>query len=236
MQETPLEFADVPTRVWDLLNTIWTKQQSIKNNWIIAEASGYVYGENSLCDLEINGFFQKQSDKQTYNFEMLCNNYRLINEINYEPFDNGLNFQGIIKPRSIDSFSTHFDQMIPASGFIWPLAVPRWQFWRLHRGFWFPNPCISSFLAFKCSNDAIVVSDFEEIIGKWIDWRYMLREKAKANLPPLSGQYLQIKRDKIDKFVQENDLTFCWICRLIKFERDHSYKQYTCSMDHRMYK
>lgn len=145
-----------------------------------------------------------------------------------------MTFQGILEYRSIDSFGIQFDQMIPASCFIWPLAAPRWQFWRLHRGFWLPNPCISPYvLAFKCSNNAIIASDGEEIIGKWIDWRDNLREKASVNLPPLTGQYLQIRRDKINEFMQRNDLTFSWICRLTKYERDHNYKEYSYSMDYR---
>lgn len=237
MCETPLESVDILAHVWDQIETIWTKQKSIKSNWIIAEASGYVYRGNSLYDLEINGFFQKQSDEQTYNLEVLSSRYRLVNEINYDPFNTGLYFHGIIEPRSIDSLQTQFGEIIPASCFIRSLAAPRWQFWRMHREIWFPNPCISPhLLAFKCSNKAIIVTDFKDIIGKWIDWRDILREKATANLPPLTGQFLQIKRDEINKFMQENNLTFCWICRLTKYERDHSYKQYAHSMYHRMYK
>lgn len=239
MHETPLESVDIPTRVWDLIKTLWRKQQSIKDEWVIAEASGYVYRGNSLYDLEINGFFQKKSDEQTHNLELLSNQYRSINEINYDPFKSGLGFQGLIEPRSMDSFQTQFGEIIPASCFIRPLTTPRWQFWRMYREIWFPNPCISPYLlAFKCSNsnNAIIVSDLEEIIAKWFDWRNIIIEKATANLPPLTGQYLQIKRDKINEFIQENDLTFCWICRLIKYERDHSYKEYTYSMNHRIYK
>ena len=237
MHKTSLESTDIPAQVWDLTNTIWKKQQTSMDDWIIAEASGYVYKGNILYDLEINGFFQKNTDEYNYDLELLSNQYHKINEINYDPFGTGLIFQGIIEPRSIDSFKTHFGDIIPASCFIRPLTSPRWQFWRMYRQIWFPNPCISPhLLAFQCSNKAIIVTDFEEIIGKWVDWRDILREKATANLPPLTGQYLQIKRDKINEFMQENDLIFCWICRLIKYERDHSYKQYAYSLDHRMYK
>lgn len=236
MHEIPLESVDIHTRIWDLTKMIWTKQQSIKDDWIIAEASGYVFKKNSLYDLEINGFFKKKSDERAYNLELLSNQYRSNNNINYDPFNTSLDFQGIIEPRSIDSFQAQFGEIIPASCTIWPLTAPRWQYWRMYRGIWFPNPCISSdLLAFKCCSNAIKVIDCNEIIGKWIDWIDILREKATANLPPMTGQYLQIKRDKIDEFMQVNDLIFCWICRLTKYERDHSYKQYTYSMDYRMY-
>ena len=80
MHKTPLETEDVHTNIWNLINILWTKQLSLKDDWIVAEASGYVYRENSQYDLEINGFFQKQSDK-TYNLESICNKYRLTNEI-----------------------------------------------------------------------------------------------------------------------------------------------------------
>jgi len=236
MHKAPLESKDVHIDIWNLIDIFCTKQLSIKDDWIIAEASGYVHRENSLYDLEINGFFQKQSN-EIYNLESICNKYRLFNEIHYEPFDDGLNFQGIIEPRSMDSFNIQFGQIVPASCFICPFTTPRWQFWRMYRQVWFPNPCISQYvLAFKCSENSIIVSDGEEIIGKWIDWRDILREKATANLPPLTGQYLQIKRDKINEFMQRNDLIFSWICRLKKYERDHNYKEYSHSMDHRIYK
>lgn len=62
MHKTPLESEDIHTKIWNLIDILWTKQLSLKDDWIVAEASGYVYRENSQYDLEINGFFQKQSD------------------------------------------------------------------------------------------------------------------------------------------------------------------------------
>lgn len=229
------ESIDIPTCIWDLVNEIWDRQLLSKDEWVIAEASGYVYRENILYDLEINGFFQKISDKNTYDLELLSDRYRMCNEISYDPFDRGLNFQGIIESRSIHSFMSVFGDLIPASCSIWPFSIPRWQFWRMYRGIWFPNPCISPCLAFKCSNKAIIILDKEDILGKWIDWRDILREKSTANLPPLTGQYLIIKKDKVDAFMQKNNLTFCWICRLIKYQRDADYKEYTTTFNYHTY-
>lgn len=236
MFSTTSESADIPNCIWDLTNTIWTRQKALKDDWVIAEASGYVYKENILYDLEINGFFWN-SEEHNYDLELLSNEYRSINELNFDPFTTGLNFQGIIEPRSVDSFQTQFGDLIPASCFIDPHTSPRWQFWRMYRQIWFPNSCISPrVLVFKCSNNAIIVYDGEEIIGKWIDWRDILREKATANLPPLTGQHLQIKRDKLNEFLQENNLNFCWICCLKKYEREHEYKEYTFSLDYHLFK
>jgi hypothetical protein len=231
------ESVDIPNCIWDLTNTIWTRQKAIIGDWIISEASGYVYKENILYDLEINGFFRNNSEENNYDLPSLSDKYRSINDINFDPFTTGLNFQGIIEQRSADSFRTQFGDLIPTSCFIDPHTTPRWQFWRMYRQIWFPNSCISpSVLVFKCSSNAIIVYDGEETIGKWIDWKDILREKATANLPPLTGQYLQIKRDKVNEFLQENDSTFCWICCLKKYEREHDYEEYRISSDYHLFK
>jgi hypothetical protein len=236
MLSTATESIDIPAQIWDLTNTIWSGQKASMNDWIIAQASGYVYKEHILYDLEIDGFFKINSEENNFNLELLSNKYRSTNKINFDPFTTGLKFQGIIESRSIDSFRAQFDNLIPASCYVDTHTIPRWQFWRMYRQIWFPNSCIiPCMLVFKCSKNSIIVYDGEEIIGKWIDWRDILQEKATANLPPLTGQYLQIKRDKVDEFLQENDLTFCWICRLNKYHREHDYREYTISSDYRLF-
>jgi hypothetical protein len=236
MHSITTESVDIPTHIWDLTNAIWNRQKTLMDDWVIAQASGYVYKENILYDLEINGFFKNNSEENNYDLKSLSNKYRGINEIDFDPFTTGLNFRGVVEPCSVDSFQTQFGDLIPMSCFINTCTTPRWQFWRMYRQIWFPNSCISPcVLVFKCCNNAIIVYDGEEIIGKWIDWRDILREKATANLPPLTGQYLQIKCDKVNEFMQENGLTFCWICCLKKYEREHNYKEYTISSDYRLF-
>lgn len=226
----------VPAQIWRQVEALWKKWRDQGDDWIIAEASGRVHEGTTAYDLEIFGLFQVCQGATAPSLEELAAWYRWENDIQYGPCS--LRFEGIIKPISSDTLAQSFGDwgVVPAACRVSPYTTPRWQFWRIYRDIWLPAPFLSSNqLTFQCSDDALIIRDGEEIIGRWTDWTDGLREKMTANLPPSTGHYLLVRRQKIEEFAAETNSVLCWICRLTGYHREYNYQPYKHFLDHHQY-
>jgi len=222
----------IASKIWEQVDILWDKQQTKNDIWVIVEASGIVYEGDIICDLRINGIFQKASKLLNHSFKDIDIG-KFNNEIIYDPFGSGLIFEGIIAPDTnyINNSSSGREELHVAY-LARPQPFPRWQFWRMFRGIWLPSPELSpQILTFKCSNDGVIVSDGYDIIAKWSDWRERIKEKATANLPPATGQCLLIRRKNIEDFSRNCGLLFCWVCSLTSYQRKNNFQDYTISDD-----
>jgi hypothetical protein len=77
-------------------------------------------------------------------------------------------------------------------------------------------------ISFVCESEGLIFQDDEKIIGRWFDWADGLSELQNANLPLRTGSVLLIAKDRINEIIQEDGGTFCWLCEIKVFSRDHS--------------
>lgn len=226
----------VPVQIWRQVQALWEKRGVRGDEWIIAEASGRAHEGTTMYDLEIFGLFQICRGPLAPILEEVTKWYRREIYVEYAPC--GLRFEGVIRAIPPDSISQSFGdwRLVPAVCRVTPWTTPRWQFWRVYRHTWLPSPFLgSNSLTFQCSGDALIVRDAKEVIAKWTDWTNGLREKVTANLPPSTGQYLVVHRQRIETFAEETNSVFCWICRLTGFHREYDYEPYKYFVDHRQY-
>ncbi len=227
----------VPAQIWKQVEVLWEKQRVEKNDWILAEAIGRVHeGNNTIYDLEIFGLFQVCQGPSSANLEYLTDWYRWENNVSYTPCS--LRFEGVIKTAPPNSLARNFDDwsIVPVTCRVSPCTTLRWQFWRMHRDIWFPAPFLGfNSLAFKCLDDTLIIQDGDDIVGKWNDWTFALKEKMTANLSPSSGQHLLVQRKRIERFTEETNSVFCWICRLTGYHREYDHQPYKHFTDYRQH-
>lgn len=226
----------VPTQIWKRVEALWEKECAREDDWTIAEANGRVHEGSTIYDLEIYGLFQICQGPSIPNFEGLTDWYRWRNDVKYAPCN--LLLEGVAEPTSPDTLAQSFADwdVVPVACRVSPCGTPRWQFWRVYRDIWLPEPFLSSNqLRFQCLDDTLIFRNGDDIVGKWNDWTFNLKEKMTANLPPSTGQYLLIQRERIETFAAKTDSVFCWICRLIGYHRKHDYEPFEHFADYRQY-
>jgi hypothetical protein len=239
VEELEGQIDTIPAQIWNQVEKAWQQQLSQDNDWIIAEASGRVYesGNTVAYDLEIFGLFQSCNGTKIPNFEEIAKWYSHKNFVP-PPISDNIKLEGYI-----DVFPSNFIEetfgdwsVLPAAIPTYPNTVPRWQYWRLMKNIWLPNPCFGAeMLKFYCSNDALIIQDGEDIFAKWFDWTDGLGEKISANLLPATGQYLLIRRDKIKEIEEEINSVFCWVCRLTVYNRKYDGEPYEKFTDYSQY-
>jgi len=115
-------------------------------------------------------------------------------------------------------------------------STPRWQWWRMFRKVWIPTPCLEGSpveLGYYEGSMATWIGG--RVAARWSDWTEALRETLPDGLPPATGQYLLAKRDLVGEFAAATGSTFCWVCRLTGYYKEHpghAHKQFT---DHRSF-
>jgi len=211
--------------VWQKAGNLWRENEKTNNGWLIAQANGRVCQTDSVYDLEIRGVFQRCLGRKIPDLEEAFR--QTEHTIPYVTTSGGV--QGYIKCEPISAYAQWLDdwQLLPVACQVWPYTTPRWQSWRLTRGIWVLSPFLTnSFFQIKCRQDSLEILDGDEVVGKWLDWKWNFREKLTANLTPSSGEYLLIKRAKVEQFEESEKCKFCWICKLTMYYREHSYQEY----------
>ena len=228
----------IPGQIWPQIEALWGNQRNESRDWLILEAGGRVHAGNMTYDLDVFGVFQQYlgDEHGNANLEEMAHACRTELFASYEPASL-LRFGGTIAQVSAQRFARRFGNwgVIPASFQLNPQTTPRWQFWRVYRGFWVPAPFLAGDrdLDFSCTDEAVITRNQEGLVAEWRDWAHGLREKMNANLSPATGQYLRIKREKIRQFEAETGTRFCWVCRLTGFDMRHSYGPFKTIYDHR---
>jgi hypothetical protein len=144
-----------------------------------------------------------------------------------------LNFKGKLLPASTDPEELFNDWGIIAiancmrfSG-----AVPAWQWWRIHQRVWSPNSALlTNETSFSCQDNCLSFTENGHIIALWKDWTEGLSERLADHIPPSTGQFVEIKRGILNRFLSNTDFTFCWVCRLTgyyKEEYKRSHKEFS---------
>jgi len=215
----------VASDIWQQVGNLWNENQKPENYWIIAQATGRVYQAGSIYDLTIKGVFQACRGKNKPDLEEILR--EACCRITYVAKSAGLD--GYIGREPLDKFVKTIDDwdVLSVACQVWPYTTPRWQSRRLKRGVWVPAPFLAS-SAFKmgCMSESLNVFEGEDIIAKWQDWNWNLREKNSANLTPSTGEYLLVDRAMIERFTEKEKYRFCWICQLTQYYREHSHQEY----------
>jgi hypothetical protein len=225
----------VPAQVWPKVAELWEDQQADFAEWLLTQASGPVHLSSVKYHLEIQGVFQKNVGPAKPNLEDISRWYSNENSI-HPRFYSPLRFAGLIEPRSLDSEPKRSGgwDVIPASAQVVQVDSPRWQFWRMYRGIWLPTPFFEAErVRFEVSNGSVAVFDENEIVAKWNDWTSGLSERLGRNIPPPTGQFLFSKRTMIKAFLETNNASFCWVCKLTGFHRQDKHRPYKTFSDFR---
>jgi hypothetical protein len=231
-----------PAEIWQQVEALWEEYRTGIQGSTIAAASGAVYHQEIMYDLEILGLFQACRGPATPELAAIAAWYRGAGARDtaltlLRP--SLLRWSGAIADRSPEEVLGRFADwdVLPAAG---PAAhygaVPRWQMWRIAREFWLPAPYLARApLTVTCEARAIAVRDRDGEIGRWRDWTDGLQETTVEGLPLKSGQSLSISIDAIEQFARQRKMTFCWLCQLTGYHREQTNQEFVPFAEQRIF-
>lgn len=198
-----------------------------EEKWEIGRASGRVYDNNSIYDLEIFGFLWDQKYQIMNNIKPIINKYKYQNLTYCENQNNFLD-GNIINLSYYDPITSIIDYgLIPLSTELKSYSIPIWQYWRMYRGIWIPIPLISLNIKRNYEDKGILVIDENEnILGKWYDWLDRFREKNPMNVSFSNGMILEINKDILAKYYDNEIYSIIWICEIIRYHRESKIEKY----------
>lgn len=225
----------VPAQIWEQVERLWEQQQSGEKEWVVAQASGLVHQGATIYNLEIYGLFQRFFSPEPPDLGEITEWCR--SEVEFScGYRSYLRFKGQAAQTSVNDFAEVFGgwSVVPSAGKGESVSPMRWQYWRMYRSLWLPAPYLGyPSIAFEVEEGSLRFSDEEEIIGRWHDWTDGLGEKMSEEIPPATGQYLQIRRERLERFAQATNSVFCWVCRLTGWHREHRYESHKAFADYR---
>jgi hypothetical protein len=127
-----------PSTFWPHLESLWATQLGASapwgSRWVLAEAGGFVQEGDQVFDIDIQGVFQKCHGPTTPDFAEVYKWYRYENRISPD-VRSVLSFAGSVGPDRVSNAVRTFADwsLVPATASASPIAVPRWQFWRMYR-------------------------------------------------------------------------------------------------------
>ncbi len=62
-----------------------------------------------------------------------------------------------------------------------------------------------------------------------------LGETTLEGLPPRSGQAVRMRKSAIEQFARQREMSFCWLCQLTGYHREHQGREFTSFADQRIY-
>jgi hypothetical protein len=212
------------------LEGLWKTGIPGRNDWILAQASGYVGTSNMKFYLEIYGVFQWCVGRKEPDFHEVGNWCRTISGDTMVPKSMlGVTRKLLPAPRHSHSKERQFGHWVLSPTFqAIPLAKgSHWQFWRRYRMLWAPA---SYLFDRQCElvpdREAMYFQINDETIGLWMDWTDGLTEQIDVNLPPFTGSCLLLKRDLLDSQSFPAHPTICWIWTLTAFHREYDSGRY----------
>ncbi|WP_270171038.1 hypothetical protein [Paenibacillus sp. SYP-B4298] len=215
------EIDTTPSKIWNQVNELWSKQQTSKNN--LVHASGIVHtSDNLVYHLQIIGVLQKCIGKEEPDIEEIHDH--LERGFGFGP--SKLVFNGRLKKEEIEGIQSGDWLIMPLTKNIWPATIPRWQFWRMN-SIYLPHGALTEEpLEYECTEESIQILKYGAVIGEWKDWMYGFTEKTEANLPPNTGSVLDLNKEIIQSLCEEMEMTFSWLCKISCFSREYSYEKY----------
>lgn len=245
IEQKPLtEMDTTPVEIWKQVEELWNEQDHsdsflMGKDWMIAEASGFVFQSSTTFELQILGMLQKCHGPEQPNLESIAAWYSGETvDSNREPsvdHPSSLRLRGLIYPQPISDRIERFGDwtIVPITSSHLN-SRPRWQYWRFLRKFWLPVS-YNKPIEFVCEDNVLMARSEDKVIGIWSDWVDGIRERLEYTLPPKSGDYLLVRRDLIDELAKATNSTFCWLCCLTSYYREHSYGIYRQYNDHRIF-
>jgi len=217
----------VPATVLRILEERITHQP--EDDWTLGMASGRIAEGDVTYDLDVFGVFQKclgpkmPEAEEVWQSEPWYEQTILLDQIS--PQFNGKPRVSKEEPTVIQSKDW---EIIPCVQVASPCVVPRWQWWRFLRGIWLPLPVLAPDDSYQvnCKQDRIVFQDEQGELGYWQDWTAGVSEMQDADLTPRTGQIVMLRRSAVQQFAAANGMTFCWVCRIRGFQKEHSYEKY----------
>jgi hypothetical protein len=205
---------------------MWQKQ--LEEEWLVAKASGRVQESgDSAYDLEIVGVIQACGGPNGPDIDDVFEEGKAGTIA--ADVDDLLVFGGRYGRKPADDCQEqHSDWSIWRLGaHASPNTVPRWQWWRFHRGVWLPSPVLASkAFDFRCTEEAVIIEEDGRDIGRWIDWTYKLQEMTTGNLTPSTGQMLLIRRSLVEYAAAQLGGVFAWICKITSYHRKYRHNAY----------
>lgn len=231
-----------PAEIWQQVEALWEEYRTGVPGSTIVAASGAVYHQEIMYDLEILGLFQACRGPATPELAAIAAWYHGAGARDTALTlrrPSLLRWSGAIADRSPEEVLGQFADwdVLPAAGPVKHYgAVPRWQMWRIAREFWLPAPYLAcSPLTVTCEASAIVVRDRDDEIGRWMDWTDGLEETTVEGLPLKSGQVLSIPIDAIEEFARQRKMTFCWLCQLTGYHREQTNQEFASFAEQRIF-
>ncbi|GHO88202.1 hypothetical protein [Dictyobacter formicarum] len=227
--------------IWRQVERLW-EQRGGEEETVVA-ASGIIHDEETFYHLEITGLFQccigpqtpALADIATWKGGGADTEGMVLDLERSSP----LQFGGEVVDQDPEVELRRFADwlVLPAACPVthsW--AVPRWQMWRIERDMWLPASYLAdSPLIVACEPSAIVIRTHESEIGRWIDWADGLGETTLEGIPPKSGQAVHVCKRVIEQFARQQKLTFCWLCHLTGYHREHQSREYRSFSEYRTY-
>jgi hypothetical protein len=226
--------------IWRQVEALWDQRGDEET---LLAASGIVFHKETVYHLEIVGLFQCCIGPETPALADIGAWWG--NETEAEDLvlalerPSPLRFGGVMVNRPPEASLRRFADwlVLPAACPVthsW--TVPRWQMWRIEREMWLPAPYLAeSPLTVVCEPEAIVIRTNECKIGQWIDWADGLGETTFEGLPPRSGQAVRVCKSTIEQFVQQRNMTFCWLCQLTSHHQEYPRREHTSFAEQRIY-
>jgi len=214
------EIDTIAPQVWQQIQSLWDRQRDVFGDDVLIQASGRVYENKTVYDLELFGAFQRCEGGVSPEAEDVVKWYTDRPDLRYQA--SGMLFGGTVDQRDISSFAEEIEDwlVIPAARAVNPISIPRWDYWKEYRGIWIPLPYRN--LEVSCSASGVSISGGDSEIAKWQIWTDGLREKQAGMLSsPASGEFVVARREVINGLAVELGCVFCWICRLIGHHRDY---------------
>jgi hypothetical protein len=246
--EITSEIDTAPGEIWAGVSQLWERQlrcepwssnDQLGGDRLLAHASGMVHSGDSTYDLAIRGVFQKTSGPRRPELTEMAEWLRNTRPDASVAYRSLLRFNGVIRGADPDEYSNEFGDwsLLPAFVSAMPLAVPRWQFWRMWRELWLPAPyMVRANTTFCAEDDAIVASDpTEGAVAEWRDWTDGLTEKLADGLPPPGGSLLTLRREVVEKFEEATQSSFSWLCTVVVYSRDGYHKPFEAFFDERFF-
>ncbi len=230
--------------IWQQVEAQWEQNRTGREHAdTIIAASGIVYHQETIYNLAIFGMFQRCVGPET---PELADIAAWISGA-ADAKDNALTVHrpsplrlgGVMADRPAEALQRRFaDWLVLATAY--PItrsgAVPRWQLWRTWRDIWLPAPYLAeSPVTVTCEPEAIVLRDSESEIGRWVDWADGLGETLLEGVPPMSGQTVRVCGKALEKFAQQRNMTFCWLCQLTGYHREQQGQAFTSFAQQRMF-
>lgn len=206
------------------LEHLWDRQSG---RYIIAEASFLMDFNNQTINVEIFGFLQRSHGPVQPNVEVVLSWARWDVQVRLQN-RKGHEIQGEIRPIK-NRMENRCDDwgVLPICGQLAPSAFSRWQWWRMFRGIWTPYPIlISEPTRVEISTDSLEYQNTTGIIGKWIDWGTGVHDYLDSNLPPATGQCLEIDRSLVNQVCDRLGYQYCWLVRVTDYTKEPLARSY----------